>query len=85
MTPSSVKLGSIVSGVCMVVGIALVPFLLIMARLGTHRPVPSLTLPPNVVQALSVTVWTTATIFLVTGTLAIAFMSAALVRHAARA
>jgi hypothetical protein len=80
-----VTLGSIVAGLVLVFGIALSPFAVVMARLGAHRPGPRFTLSSAELPTLSAPLLITVAVFLVMGALAIGFMSAALVRHTAKA
>jgi hypothetical protein len=85
VTPPSVNLGSIVAGLVVVFGIALLPFGVVMVRLGTHQPGPRFTLSTAELPTFAAPVLITLAVFLVMGALAIGFMSAASVRHTAKA
>lgn len=85
MTPPSVKLGSIVAGLLLVVGIAMSPLAVVLARLGAQSPGPRFSLATVTMPTLTEPVWIVGGAFTLTAALAIAFMSVALTRHTARA
>lgn len=85
MTPPSVKLGSIVAGLLLVVGIAVSPLAVVLARLGTHGPGPQFSLATLTMPTLTEPVWIVGGAFAVSAALAIAFMTVAVMRHTARA